>query len=122
MIRGVRGATTVKENKDIHILNETETLVQEMIKQNKLKPENVSHAIITTTPDLTATFPAKVIRSVDGWKHVPVMCMSEIDVPNALEQCIRIMMVVNTDQDQQEVQHIFLNEAVKLRPDLVKGE
>src|SRR5699024_12765524 len=107
MIRGVRGATTVKENKDIHILNETERLVQEMIKQNKLKPENVSHAIITTTPDLTATFLAKVIRGVVGWKHVSVMCMYENDVRNALEQCIRIMLLVNTSQDKQEVLHIF---------------
>jgi len=121
-MRGVRGATTIKENNATSILNETEILVHQMIKQNDLQAQNVSHAIITTTPDLTATFPAKVIRSVEGWTHVPVMCMSEIDVPNALEKCVRIMMVVNTEKEQQQIQHIFLNDAVQLRPDLVKGE
>ena len=47
------------------------------------------------------------------------MCMREIDVPNSLERCIRIMLVANTSLSQQEVEHIYLNEAVQLRPDLL---
>ncbi|HLQ73714.1 MAG TPA: chorismate mutase [Bacillota bacterium] len=122
MTRGIRGATTVEHDNEDDILNETKKLIIEMIDKNNVQAENVSHAFISVTTDLTATFPAKSLRGLDGWAHVPVMCMQEIDVPNSLEKCIRIMMVVNTEEKQSEVNHVFQNEAVKLRPDLVQKE
>lgn len=122
MIRGFRGATTVKENNEAEILRETETLVKEMILQNDIKPENISHVFFSVTEDLDATFPAQVSRRIPGWKHVPVMCMREIPVPNSLPKCIRVMLVAETELTQTEVKHIYLNDAVKLRPDLRKRE
>lgn len=121
MTRGIRGATTVVNNDEGEMLEETKSLFLEMIKSNDVEAETVSHIFISVTSDLNATFPAKIIRSLEGWTHVPVMCMKEIDVPGSLEQCIRIMMVVNTDKKQEEIQHIFKNEAVKLRPDLIQS-
>lgn len=120
MIRGFRGATTVTKNEEKEILEETEKLVRTMIEKNKLKPEQISHVFFSVTDDLNAVFPAKVSRRIEGWRHVPVMCMKEIDVPNSLERCIRIMLVANTSLNQQEVEHIYLNNAVQLRPDLAK--
>ncbi len=76
----------------------------------------------TVTDDINAAFPAKVARELPGWSHVPVMCMREIDVPNSLEKCIRVMLLAKTDLAQKEVIHIFLNDAVKLRPDLINEE
>lgn len=118
MIRGIRGATTVTQNEEQEILTMTEQLVAEMIKENKIEPSNVSHVLITVTQDLTATFPAKVLRKFAGWKYVPVMCALEIPVENSLERCIRIMMTVETAAKQEDIHHVYLNEAVKLRPDL----
>lgn len=122
MTRGIRGATTVQLNNSEIILEETSKLILEMIEKNDMRAEKVSHVLISTTPDLNAVFPAKVIRDLDGWLHVPVMCMTEIDVPNALKKCVRIMVVIETNKSQQDIRHIFLNDAIKLRPDLVKGE
>lgn len=122
MTRGFRGATTVTKNDASEILEETAKLVGEMVAANKIEATDISFVLFSVTDDINASFPAKAARELDGWAHVPVMCMKEIDVPNSLEKCIRVMLVAKTDLAQDEVQHIFLNEAVKLRPDLVNEE
>lgn len=122
MMRGFRGATTVKENTEIEILKETEILVKEMIEKNDIKPDQISHVFFSVTEDLNATFPAKISRSIPGWTYVPVMCMTEIPVPNSLPKCVRVMLVAATELSQKDVEHIYLNEAIKLRPDLVEKE
>ncbi|WP_405103758.1 chorismate mutase [Oceanobacillus sp. FSL H7-0719] len=120
MSRGIRGATTVSENNADLIIQETKNVLQEMIEKNDVKPNDVSHVFISVTDDLSATFPAKALREFPGWIYVPVMCMAEIDVIGSLKSCIRVMMVVNTKQEQEEIHHVFHNEAVRLRPDLVE--
>lgn len=122
MIRGFRGATTVKENVESEMMAETKKLVLEIVRRNNIQPEQISHVLFSVTDDLNAGFPAKVARQLSGWSHVPVMCMKEIDVPNSLRKCIRVMLVANTNLDQEQVEHIFLNEAIQLRPDLVQKE
>jgi len=122
MMRGFRGATTVTENNENEIMTETKKLVVKMVDKNNIQPEDVSHILFSVTDDLNAGFPAKVARQMPGWTHVPVMCMKEINVPNSLEKCIRVMMVANTNFQQDEVQHVFLNEAIQLRPDLIQKE
>lgn len=121
-MRGFRGATTISQNTEQDIMDETRQLVLEMVQQNNIEPTNISHVFFTVTDDINAAFPAKVARELPGWSHVPVMCMREIDVPNSLEKCIRVMLLAKTDLAQKEVIHIFLNDAVKLRPDLINEE
>ncbi|PSL41973.1 chorismate mutase [Planomicrobium soli] len=121
MIRGVRGAITVTKDHPDEILQETKKLVLEMIKANNIDPEEVASVIISTTPDVSSAFPAKAVRTLENWTYVPVMCTHEMNVPGSLPLCIRVMMHVNTEQSQKDIQHIFMNEAVKLRPDLVKN-
>lgn len=120
LIRGIRGATTVKENNEKEIMENTHSLVLEMIKENNVKATDVTSVIVTVTKDLNAGFPARPIRELSGWKYVPVMCMQEIDVPNGLDHCIRILMTVETDIKQDEIKHIYHNESKSLRPDLLK--
>lgn len=120
MIRGVRGATTVRENSEEEIMLETKQVVMAMVEANSIQAEDVSHIFFSVTKDLNAGFPAKAIREIEEWTYVPVMCMQEIDVPNSLEKCIRVMMVVNTNKEQTSIEHVFHNEAVKLRPDLIE--
>ncbi|KGA99141.1 chorismate mutase [Alkalihalobacillus alcalophilus ATCC 27647 = CGMCC 1.3604] len=119
MVRGIRGATTVKEDVEEIVLDATEELLALMIEKNEIQPEDVAQVLITVTEDLIATFPAKALRRFEGFDYVPVMCAREIAVPGSLENCIRIMMTVNTDVAQDQITHIYLNDAVKLRPDLV---
>lgn len=118
MVRGIRGAITVINNEGKEILQATETLLKEIIEKNQLDPNLVAHVIITVTEDIDAMFPAKALRSFSDWKNVPVMCSREIPVPNSLPKCIRMMLTVNTDEAQEEIKHIYLGEAVHLRPDL----
>lgn len=118
--RGIRGATTVKENTAEEIIYHTKRVLEEMIEANGIEPEDVSHVFISATKDIDAAFPARALRELSGWTYVPVMCMAEIDVSNSLELCIRIMMVVNTNRDQAEIRHIFHNKAISLRPELVE--
>lgn len=119
MIRGVRGAITIESNTPDLIYSETEKLVKEMAKANNIQPEDIASVILTTTPDINTAFPAKAVRSINGWKYVPTMCTHEMNVPGALPLCIRVLMHVNTNVPQKDIRHIYLNDAVKLRPDLV---
>jgi chorismate mutase len=118
MIRGIRGATTVSMDEEKEILQNTEELLLHIIQDNQIEPNLVASVFISVTEDITAGFPAKALRSFDGWSYVPVMCMQEIPVPGSLQRCIRIMMHVNTSKSQQEIKHIYLKEAIQLRPDL----
>ncbi|SDH40797.1 chorismate mutase [Alteribacillus bidgolensis] len=118
MIRGVRGAITIDNNTEEDIVHSTKVLLEEMINENELKPEFVSHIWFTTTSDIDAAFPAKATRLFDGWQWVPVMCAQEINVSNSIPLCIRIMLTAELDTAQEDVQHIYLREAKQLRPDL----
>jgi len=120
MIRGVRGATTVTENTETQILTNTKALVEDMVAKNNITADTISHVFISVTKEINATFPAKSLRQIPNWTYVPVMCMTEIDVPNSLSHCIRVMMAVNTTTEQDKIQHVFHNEAIKLRPDLIQ--
>ncbi|WP_134698972.1 chorismate mutase [Ammoniphilus sp. YIM 78166] len=117
-VRGIRGAITVKEDTSTEILEATEELVHEIIGQNQILPDHVAAIFITVTTDLVSDFPAKAIRKIGGWELVPLMCSTEIPVLESLSKCIRVMMLVNTDLNPDEVNHVFLREAKKLRPDL----
>jgi chorismate mutase len=119
MIRGVRGATTVQTNTEGEIISKTEVLLKEMIDKNKIQADFVASIFISVTDDITAAFPAKALRSLEGWTYVPVMCMREIPVPGSLNYCIRIMMHLNTSLSQQDIHHVYLEGATQLRPDLL---
>lgn len=116
--RGIRGATTVTRNDAEEILHATTKLLQEIVAQNAVQPEQIANIWITMTEDLNATFPARAIRAMEGWDLVPLMCAIEIPVKGSLPLCIRLMVTINTDKEQHEIRHVYLNEAIALRPDL----
>lgn len=118
MIRGIRGAITVEEDKESVIISATENVIREMIEENKIEPSNVASVFISVTNDIKSVFPARALRSIEGWKYVPVMCMKEIEVTSSLPMCIRVMMHVNTEMDQEKIQHVYMEGAAVLRPDL----
>lgn len=117
--RGVRGATTADGNTREDILDATRQLVALMIRQNDMQPEDVCSAIFSTTPDLDAEFPALAARQL-GWLEVPLLCSHEIAVPGSLPHCIRVLVNWNTEKTQKDITHIYIKDAVKLRPDLSK--
>lgn len=119
-VRGIRGATTVSLDNSEEVLKATEALVKEMAQSNGVQPSDIVSVILSTTQDIESAFPAKAVRSLEGWKYVPVMCTHEMNVPGGMPLCIRVLMHVNSETPQEGIQHIYQNEAVKLRPDLQK--
>ncbi|QGG49418.1 chorismate mutase [Heliorestis convoluta] len=117
--RGLRGAISVEENTKEAIHEATRKLLLEMMRANDVQIEDIASVIFTATADLNADFPAYVAREM-GFQSVPLLCAREMDVPGAMERCIRLLMHVNTTKKQEEVLHIYLGEAAKLRPDLVE--
>jgi chorismate mutase len=117
--RGIRGATTVDTNDREEILLATRQLLALMIRLNGIVTEDVGSAIFTTTSDLNAEFPALAARQL-GWLDVPLICTHEISVPGSLPQCIRILIHWNTDTPQSQIQHVYIRNAKRLRPDLSK--
>ncbi len=121
-IRGIRGATTVTADEPDLILQATRELLDEILAENEgMRPEDVASAIFTVTDDLAATFPAQGARQM-GWGLVPMLCAREIPVPNSLPRVIRVLVHWNTELPQDEITHVYLRDAVKLRPDLVAAQ
>ena len=116
--RGVRGATTVKENNREAILSATRELLTQMIEANDIQADDVASAIFTTTADLNSEYPALAARQL-GWQDVALLCAQEIAVPNSINHCIRILLHWNTDKLASEIRHIYIKGAVNLRPDRV---
>lgn len=120
--RGIRGATTVAENEVETILQATRELLEAILKENEgITPKDIGSAIFTATEDLTATFPAEAARQL-GWSMVPMICAREIPVPGSLPKVIRVLVHWNTETPQSDIKHVYLRDAVKLRPDLVAAQ
>lgn len=121
-IRGIRGATTVLADQPDLILQATRELLEAILDANfEMEPADVASAIFTVTDDLRSTFPAQAARQM-GWEMVPMLCAREIPVPESLPRVIRVLVHWNTDIPQSEVKHVYLRDAVKLRPDLVAAQ
>ncbi len=118
-VRGIRGAITVERNTPEDIIQATGELLQAIMDENELQPEDIASAFFTVTADLNAEFPATAARELLGWKYVPLLCAREIDVPGRLPRCIRVLVHVNTTRSQREIKHVYLREAVQLRTDLL---
>lgn len=120
--RGIRGAITVAADEPDLILEATRELLTAILDSNEgMIPEDIASALFTVTDDLASTFPAEGARQI-GWGLVPMMCAREIPVPNSLPRVIRVLIQWNTDVPQNEITHVYLRDAVKLRPDLVAAQ
>lgn len=112
--KGIRGAITVEENSPEAIGSATIKLLKELINKNNIDINLISHVIFSLTSDLNADFPAKYARINLKWKNVPMMCFNEIDVPNSLRMCLRVLIVVNCSETF-EPEFVYLEGASGLR-------
>ncbi len=113
---GLRGATTVPRDAAPDIVDATEELLRELVLRNGLQPEELVSAVFTMTPDLRATFPTRAAHRL-GWHQVPMLCAQEIPVPGALPRVVRVLLHWNTARPRRDVRHVYLRDAVALRPD-----
>jgi chorismate mutase len=118
ILRGLRGATTATANTSEAILEATEELLRDLQAGNGFAPADVESAIFTSSPDLTADYPARAARRL-GWTDVPLLGAAEVAVPppNGLPRCIRVLLHFYTAKAPGELKHTYLREAARLRPD-----
>ncbi len=112
--RGIRGATTADANTDEAIYSATRDMLQELINLNDINQEQVAAAYFTVTSDLDAAFPAAAARQL-GWNNVALMCSTEIPVPDSMGQCIRVMILYNTETSQEDIVNVYLKGTDVLR-------
>ncbi|HLJ69368.1 MAG TPA: chorismate mutase [Chloroflexota bacterium] len=113
MVRAIRGAITIEANTAGAIADGTQELLREIARRNSLRSDEVISAFFTLTPDLDAEFPARAARAI-GW-DMPMLDTQEIDVPESLRRCLRVLLHVDRDGP---VRHAYLRDARRLRPDL----
>jgi len=117
-VRGIRGATTTDEDSETAIVDATTELLAQIARENALQAGDIAAAWFTTTPDLTAEFPAAAARHF-GWDDVPLMCAHEMAVPSSnprsLPRCIRVLLLVNTDRPSSAMRFVYLRGAQQLR-------
>jgi chorismate mutase len=116
-VRAIRGATQVDRDERDAIIEAAADLVRAVLERNTVDPADLISVVFTTTPDLTAEFPAYAARAI-GITDVPLLCASEIDVPGAMPRVIRLLAHVESDRRRDDIRHVYLRGAQALRTDL----
>jgi len=119
LVRGIRGATTVDNNESTEIVSNVIELLSALVEANKIDIEDIGAVIFSSTPDVNSAFPAIAARNL-GWTEVPLFGTQEIDSPNGVAHCIRVLILLNTDLPQKAIKHLYLRGAVVLRQDINK--
>lgn len=119
-IAAVRGAISVRANRAALIREATARLLEAMVERNAITPERVVSALFTTTPDLTADFPAHAARRI-GWTGVPLLGAVELAVPGAPRRIVRVLITLRDVPAGANLVPVYVDEAAALRPDLVDG-
>lgn len=114
--RGVRGAITIETNTREAILAGTHELLTTILAVNDIQLEDIGSVYFTTTSDLNAEFPAVAAREL-GWTDVPMLCAHEMTVPDAMAMVLRVLVMWNTSRAAHEIQHVYMRDAARLRPD-----
>lgn len=116
-MKAIRGANTAAANTQEAIRSCTLEMLQQIIEENHLQTGEIVNATFTATKDLDAAYPAKFARELPEWDQIPLFCVQEMYVEGSLASCIRVMLLVERE-NTETVQHVYLGEAVRLRPDL----
>lgn len=116
-VRAIRGAIQIEANDREAILDGTTELVRAVLERNQIADDDLVSILFTATPDLTAEFPAYAARLL-GMTDVPLMCATEIAVPDAMPRVLRLLAHVETQRTRAEIQHPYLRGAAALRRDL----
>lgn len=116
LIRGVRGATTVENDDPDEVLEATRELLTMLVRVNGINIDDIASIVLTTTEDLTSTYPAFAARQM-GWFDLALLCTHEMNVQDGMPLCIRVLIHWNTTKGQKEIGHVYLRKAKALRPD-----
>lgn len=115
-MKAIRGAICAEGNTKAEIYRATQHLLQEIVRRNDLRSEDVQVAFFTMTPDLDAEYPAYAARDM-GWTTVPMLGAQETPVPGAHQRAIRVLVLARGEGSGR---HVYLGRAAQMRPDLAE--
>ena len=101
LLRGLRGATTSAENSPHAISEAVAELVDALMDQNALDPDQLVSVTFSVTADLDASFPAATARHRSGWEEVALLDVQQMAVQGDLARCIRLLAHAWLPADQQ---------------------
>ena len=117
MVRAIRGATTVDEDRAEQVHERTQALVSEMLSRNEVAIDDLVSVMFTATADISSAFPATAARAL-GLDEVPLFGGQELTVLGSLPRCIRVLMHCYSERERAAIRHVFLEGARALRSDL----
>ena len=118
MVRAVRGAIQIDDNKASSIEHSVTRLVEEVLLQNSIPETDIISIIFSQTRDITAFNPAAALRK-KGYALVPLFCTQEPEYHGALLSVIRILVTYNSEAADLP-KPVYLNGAEVLRQDLLE--
>jgi chorismate mutase len=89
-------------------------MLSALIEANEIVEKDVAAVYFTMTPDLNAAFPAAAARQL-GWTNTALMGATEVEVPGSLPRCIRVLILLNTEKEQEDMVNLYLKGTEVLR-------
>lgn len=118
-VRGIRGATQIDRDEPALMQEAVVELMSELLRANGLVTEDLISVIFTVTNDIRSDFPAASARAM-GLGDVPLLCSTEIPVPNSLPRTIRVLVHCESTRNQKQIAHVYLRGTTILRKDLAQ--
>ena len=118
-VRAIRGATCLQHDDAAEMAEAVTELLTELMARNSISSDDLISVLFTSTPDLHSAFPAAAARGV-GLADVPLICAQEIDVTEAMEKVVRVMVQVQTLKSRVDIKHVYLRGAEALRQDIAQ--
>lgn len=116
-VRAARGAIVVAEDTAASVHASTGRLLASLLERNGVDHDDLISILFTVTDDLRSAFPAEAARRM-GMGDVPLLCAREIPVAGAMPSVVRVLMHFHSERALDQVTHVYLDGAEKLRDDL----
>lgn len=118
-ITSIRGATTIDADTAEDIKLRAVELMGAIVAYNGIdgKKRRIVNIMISSTPDITASYPAAAIR-LSGVDSAALFSAAEPCIKGSLKMCIRLMVTVCDYEGDIKPTHVYLHGAKVLRPDL----
>jgi chorismate mutase len=116
-VRAARGAIVVAEDTAASVHASTGKLLASLLERNDVEHDDLISILFTVTDDLRSAFPAEAARRM-GMGDVPLLCAREIPVAGAMPSVVRVLMHFHSERALDQVTHVYLDGAEKLRDDL----
>lgn len=116
-VRAARGAIVVADDTAASVHASTGKLLASLLERNGVEHDDLISILFTVTDDLRSAFPAEAARRM-GMGDVPLLCAREIPVAGAMPSVVRVLMHFHSERALDQVTHVYLDGAEKLRDDL----